>query len=73
MVLLKLADKHTSVKLEAACKKALEYTSKPSYKSIKNLLTNLKDKLPDSSLTEIEEISKSNGITRGSRYYEGKK
>ena len=73
MGLLKLADKHTSVKLEAACKKALEYTSKPSYKSIKDLLTNLKDKLPDSSPSEIEETPKSHGITRGARYYGGKK
>ena len=73
MGLLKLVDKHTSVKLEAACKKALEYTGKPSYKSIKDLLTNLKDKLPDSSLTEIEGTPKSNGITRGARYYGGKK
>lgn len=73
MGLLKLADKHTSVKLEAACKKALEYTSKPSYKSIKDLLTNLKDKLPDSPTTEVEETPKSHGITRGARYYGGKK
>lgn len=73
MGLLKLADRHTSVKLEAACKKALEYTSKPSYKSIKDLLTNLRDKLPDSPATEVEETPKSHGITRGARYYGGKK
>ena len=73
MGLLKLADKHTSVKLEAACKKALEYTGKPSYKSIKNLLTNLKDKLSEDQNQEQEEQQKSHGITRGARYYGGKK
>ena len=69
----KHTDKHTTVKLEAACKQALEYTSKPSYKSIKDLLTNLKDTLPDSTPTEIEDTPKSHGITRGARYYGGKK
>ena len=62
MGLLKLVDKHTSVKLEAACKKALEYTGKPRYKSIKDLLTNLKDKLPASSLTEIEGTPEYSGL-----------
>jgi transposase len=43
MGLLKLAEKYSPVKLEAACKKALSYSSSPSYKSIKNLLVTLKD------------------------------
>ena len=38
MGLLKLAEKYSDTLLEAACKKALSYTSSPSYKSIKNIL-----------------------------------
>ena len=44
MGLLKLADKYSVVRLEAACKKALGYTATPSYKSIKNILTAGQDK-----------------------------
>ena len=45
MGLLKLAEKYTDVTLEAACKKALSFTSSPSYKSIKNILVTGTDKL----------------------------
>ena len=38
MGLLKLADKYSEERLEAACEKALTYTTSPSYKSIKNIL-----------------------------------
>jgi uncharacterized protein (UPF0332 family) len=38
MGLLKLAEKYSDVMLEAASKKALSYTTSPSYKSIKNIL-----------------------------------
>ena len=38
MGLLKLADKYSVDRLEAACEKALTYTASPSYKSIKNIL-----------------------------------
>ena len=38
MGLLKLTDKYSEALLESACKKALSYTSSPSYKSIKNIL-----------------------------------
>lgn len=37
--LLKLADKYSVERLEAACEKALSYTTTPSYRSIKNILT----------------------------------
>ena len=38
MGLLKLADKYSADRLEAACRKALSFTATPSYKSIKNIL-----------------------------------
>ena len=41
MGVMKLAEKHTKLKLEAVCKKALCYSAMPSYKSIKNLFQTL--------------------------------
>ena len=43
MGLLRLAEKHSPEKLEQVCAKALSYSAKPSYKSIKNLLIATKD------------------------------
>ena len=45
MGLLKLADKYSAERLEAACRKALSYTASPSYKSIKNILAAGQDKM----------------------------
>lgn len=75
MGLLKLADKYSVDRLEAACEKALSYTASPSYKSIKNILTAGQDKtLPDKADTVKPESTHNNyGITRGARYYGGKK
>ena len=70
MGLLRLAEKHSPVKLEAACKKALNYSSSPSYKSIKNLLATMRDE--EIFHSEAEEKSNQYGITRGARYYGGK-
>ncbi len=67
MGLLKLADKYSVKRLEAACEKALSYTATPSYKSIKNILTAGQDK----SLSEEQPKFTQNkyGITRGAGYY----
>ena len=54
--------------LEAACKKALSYTSSPSYKSIKNILVTGSVK-PESETTESKTTHKAHGITRGADYY----
>jgi len=43
--LIKLADKYSVVRLEAACKKALFYTPMPSYKSVKTILPTGQDKI----------------------------
>ena len=71
MGLLKLAEKHSPQKLEAACMKVLSYSSSPNYKSIKNLLVTLKD--DDIPKAREEKKSNSFGITRGARYYGGKR
>lgn len=68
MGLLKLADKYSVERLEAACNKALSYTATPSYKSIKNILTTGNDKsqiAPD----KPETTHNNHGITRGASYY----
>lgn len=69
MGLLKLADKHSVERLEAACNKALSYTAAPSYKSIKNILTAGQDKLLQPEQKEPESTSNRYGITRCADYY----
>lgn len=77
MGLLKLAEKHSPSKLEEACSRALLYSRTPSYKSIKNLLAAMKEdsdpvsQNPDSISSETQ--SQARGITRGARYYGGKR
>ena len=73
----KLAEKHSPSKLEEACSRALLYSRTPSYKSIKNLLAAMKEAFdpvsqnPDSISSETQ--SQARGITRGARYYGGKR
>ena len=69
MGLLKLAEKYTSVRLEKACQKALQYSHSPSYKSINNLLVTMKEE-PSSEV--VPETKNTYGITRGARYYANK-
>ena len=69
MGLLRLSEKYTPVKLEAACARALRYSNSPSYKSIKNLLLAMKDE--SNVHPETEEKSSPYGITRGAGYYSG--
>jgi hypothetical protein len=68
MGLLKLADKYSEAKLEAACKKALTYTASPSYKSIKNILVTSSEKLASDD-SDTKTTHKAHGITRGADYY----
>ena len=68
MGLLKLADKYSVERLEAACEKALTYTASPSYKSIKNILVVGQDKAVEPEISEPTTQNKY-GITRGADYY----
>ena len=68
MGLLKLADKYSVDRLEAACKKALSYTDSPSFKSIKNILAAGQDKSEKTDKTSTDTHSK-HAITRGADYY----
>lgn len=68
MALLKLADKYSPERLEAACGKALTYTPRPNYKSISAILSSGQDK----PLTEPPPVKPSSyGFVRGADYYKG--
>lgn len=68
MGLLKLADKYSVGRLEAACKKALTFTASPSFKSIKNILSTGQDKVQPEE-AKLESTQNNYGITRGAGYY----
>ena len=70
MGLLKMSEKYSSMRLEAACQKALLYTSSPSYKSIRNILAAGKEQ-PDSAATAAnpETTHNDHALTRGAEYY----
>ena len=67
MALLKLSDTYSSVRLEAACSKALTFTPAPSLKSIQSILKSGQDKLLQQE--PEEEKPKRRGFTRGADYY----
>jgi transposase len=67
MALLKLGDKYSLPRLEAACRRALSYTLSPSFKSIQTILATGQDKLVDEPATTIS--SSEFGFTRGADYY----
>jgi hypothetical protein len=73
MALLKLVDKYSVVRVEAACRKALSYTPKPSYKSVKTILSTGQDKLTDEQTPQKRDDSAEYGFTRGADYYGRKK
>lgn len=70
MGVLKLADKYSVERLEAACQKSLLYTASPSYKSIKNILSTGQDK-SEPEQPRTEHAHNSHGLTRGASYYGG--
>ena len=70
MGLLKLADKYSVDRLEAACEKALTYTATPSYKSIKNILAAGQERtVSDNSDIKPAVTTNKHAITRGADYY----
>lgn len=66
MGLLKLADKYSGSRLEAACKRALSYTPNPGYKSIGSILQTGSDRLEQEKQPDS---SSEYGFTRGASYY----
>lgn len=72
MGILKLADKYSVDRLEAACKKALSYTPHPSYKSVKNILVTGQDKIVAEIDKPVNSVPDEHGYIRGAGYYGGK-
>lgn len=60
---LALAKRHSDALLENACAKALAYSSRPSYKSVKNIIGNLVSEQAEDSKNE-------HAYLRGPKYYE---
>ena len=73
MGLLKLADKYTPDRLENACKRALSFTPRPSYKNIQVILSSGQDKLEDLAVNSDTSTNEQYGFTRGNSYYGGVK
>lgn len=70
MGLLKLADKYSVDRLEAACARALTYTASPSYKSIKNILAAGQEHISsEKSKENPSPTPNQHAITRGADYY----
>jgi hypothetical protein len=71
--ILKLADKYSLVRLEAACAHALSYTPNPSYKNISTILVSGQDtvaveaKIPD--VKQNGDSQSTHSFTRGAGYY----
>lgn len=67
--IMKLADRYSTQRLEAACEKALSYTDKPSLKNITTILKNGQDKVIPEAINSG--ASAEYGITRGASYFKG--
>jgi len=64
--ILKLADRHGTARLEAACEKALSYTPSPSYKTVDAILKSGSDKLTAAKTKTVDET---HSFLRGAEYY----
>jgi hypothetical protein len=69
MALLKLSDQYSPQRLESACAKALDYTSRPSYKAIATILKSGQDRISKDTAASVEPSAF--GFTRGAEYYKG--
>lgn len=73
MAVLKLADRYSLVRLEAACARALGYTPNPSYKNVSTILKSGQDTVAvEQKATETNQNDGSQnnyGFTRGAGYY----
>jgi len=72
IALLKLSDAYSASRLEQACKRALEFTERPSLKSIQIILKSGRDNSPqDEPAPGIPETS-AGGFARGKEYFRRK-
>jgi len=71
IALLKLADTYSLERLEAACNKALSYTSTPNFRSIRTILKTGSDRLKPDAVEIPHENGTAFAFTRGAAYYGG--
>jgi len=71
--LMKLADRYSVKRIEAACERALAYTTSPSFRSVKTILKTGQDKVERHREVPSVNPSGKYGFTRGSSYYGGDK
>jgi hypothetical protein len=74
IALLKLADIYSVARLEAACEKALSYTTAPSFRSISTILKTGSDRLKNKTTAIDSENNRADdspafAFTRGTAYY----
>lgn len=69
LALLKLADKYSVNRVEAACKRALAYTPSPSFKSVKTILSTGQDKMAEDEPALAMDAAAQYSFTRGAEYY----
>ena len=67
--LIKLADKYSVKRVEAACQRALSFTPVPSYKSVKTILVTGQDKIAEEPAPAKADTAATYGFTRGAEYY----
>ena len=71
MALLKMADKYSIQRLEAACARALTYTPRPGFKSIQTILQSGSDRIAQEIPATEKPETTAHGFTRGAAYYGG--
>jgi transposase len=71
IALLKLADSYSTSRLEAACEKALWYSSCPSFRSIRTILKTGSDKRTREPVQKDGDDTQQYAFTRGNAYYGG--
>jgi transposase len=71
IALLKLADAYSVARLETACEKALSYTARPSFRSIRTILKTGSDRLKPETTPASPANDTAFAFTRGTAYYGG--
>ncbi len=70
MGILKLADRYSATRLENACLKALDFSHRPSYKTVHNILKADENQKANKASGQALEVN-SHAFTRGANHYRG--
>jgi hypothetical protein len=74
MGVLRLSDRYSQARLEAACSRALGYSPNPGYRTIHTILKSGQDKIAqaDQTVRSTSQTNNPHGYTRGADYYRRK-